>query len=82
MKTAISIPDNLFKEVERFAQEQDCSRSQVFAIAVKELMEKARARELLKSLNKAYSEDETEEDKAVRRKAKSYYASKVLKERY
>jgi len=80
MKTAISIPDEIFKEVERFAEEHDCSRSQVFYLAVKEFMKKAESQDLLNALNEAYSEEETVEEKTLRRKSKKYYSKKILKE--
>ncbi len=80
MKTAISIPDELFKEVEHFAGEHKCSRSQVFYLAVKEFMKKVESQDLLNALNKAYSEEETVEEKTLRRKSKKYYSKKILKE--
>ena len=52
----------------------------MFVIALKEFLEKLKSAQLLKSLNDAYSEVETFEEKAVREKGKRYYAKKVLKE--
>ncbi|MCX5895306.1 MAG: ribbon-helix-helix domain-containing protein [Proteobacteria bacterium] len=80
MKTAVSVPDDIFREVEKFAKEYHYSRSEVFVIALKEFLEKLKSAQLLKSLNDAYSEVETFEEKAVREKGKRYYAKKVLKE--
>lgn len=82
MKTAISIPDELFEEVEEAAKEQRRSRSELFAVAVKEYLERIRSQKLLGALNKAYSEPELQEDAAVRQKTKKYYAKKILKEPY
>ncbi|MEJ2697357.1 MAG: hypothetical protein P8013_11990 [Candidatus Sulfobium sp.] len=82
MKTAISIPDEIFEEVEEFAKEHHCSRSQVFVIAVKELMERIRSRQLLDTLNELYADIETPEDKALKKKAVEHYRKRVLKERY
>ncbi len=82
MKTAISIPDEIFKEVEEFARKHHYSRSEVFVIAVKELLEKLKSRQLLDTLNELYSDVETSEDKKLRKKAIRHYVKKVLKEPY
>ena len=79
MKTAISIPDALFHEVERFSKEHRRSRSGVFVMAVEKLLEKERARKLLDALNEAYSEAESTEETIRREKGKKYYAKKILK---
>lgn len=82
MKTAISIPDDIFREVEKFAEEHKYSRSEVFVVAVKEFLEKLKSKELLKALNETYSEEESTEEKTVREKGKEYYTKAVLKEKY
>ena len=81
MKTAISVPDDIFREVDEFAKKQSCSRSEVFTLAVKEFLEKSKSRQLLNTLNEVYSEPEIEtaEDRKRRRKAISHFARKVLK---
>ena len=80
MKTAISIPDQLFEAVEDFSKKHRRSRSEVFVKAVRELLEKERSRELLETLDKVYSEEESVEETTLREKGKRYYAKKVLKE--
>ena len=80
MKTAISIPDRLYEEVEVFSKRHRRSRSEVFAMAVRSLLEKEKNKELLAALNEAYSEEETVEEKVLREKGKRYHARKVLKE--
>ncbi len=40
MKTAISLPDKLFERAERFAQQIDLNRSQLYARALHEYLEK------------------------------------------
>lgn len=82
MKTAISIPDEIFKEVEKFAKEHNYSRSEVFVIALQEFLKKLESRKLLEALNDAYSVAETPEEKSIREKGKKYYAKKVLKSKY
>lgn len=84
MKTAISIPDEIFKEVDEFAKEQKCSRSEVFTLAVKEFIEKSKAKHLLRTLNEVYSEPESEtgDDRQRRHKAIRHFSRKVLKDSY
>jgi metal-responsive CopG/Arc/MetJ family transcriptional regulator len=81
MKTAISIPDHLFKEIEKIAKDQHYSRSEVFTRAVEEYVEKRRSRQLLDALNEAYAAAESPEEYAVREKSKRRYRRTVLKER-
>lgn len=82
MKTAISIPDEIFEEIEKFAKEHNYSRSEVFVIAVKEFLNHLESKKLLNALNKAYSVAESDEEKRLREKSKKHYARDVLKERY
>jgi metal-responsive CopG/Arc/MetJ family transcriptional regulator len=79
MKTALSIPDEIFKEVEKFAKEHHFSRSEVFVIAVKEFLKKLASKKLLDALNNAYSDVESPEEKTLRVKSKKYYINRVLK---
>ena len=82
MKTAISIPDEMFKEIEEVTKECDCSRSQVFVMATREFLERRKSKKLLEALNDAYKTAETHEEIKVRRQAKVYHAGKVRKEPY
>ena len=80
MKTAISIPDEIFQEIERFSKEHRYSRSQVFVMAVKEFLSKLKSKQLLDALNEAYSGDDPPEEITLREKSKRYYAKKIVKE--
>ncbi len=82
MKTAISIPDEIFKEIKRFAKEHNYSRSEIFAVAAKEFIEKLKSRQLLELLNRVYEDIETPEDTTLRKKAIRHYTKRVLKEPY
>lgn len=82
MKTAISIPDELFKEVEKYAREHHYSRSKVFVTAVKEFLNGLKSRQMLILLDEVCGEVETSEDIALRKKALKHYKKKVLKETY
>jgi len=81
MKTAISVPDALFNEVEKVAKESHSSRSEVFATAVREYLEKRKSKKLLDDLNKSLTVAESQEEYTVRQKSKKRYARAVLKER-
>lgn len=51
MKTAISIPDSLFKAAENYAKRVDKSRSQLFAEAMAEYLERHSPSEVTRTLN-------------------------------
>ncbi len=78
MKTAISVPDTIFREVDAFAKQHHYSRSEVFVRAVKDLLEKKSAAELLETLNKAYADAETPEDRDAR-KFNNHHSMRMLK---
>jgi metal-responsive CopG/Arc/MetJ family transcriptional regulator len=83
IKTAISVPEDLFKEIDRFARERKCSRSEVFVRASEQYLEGLKTREMLDALNAAYGEEETEDEKLLRQKSKERYRTSVLaKETY
>ena len=82
MKIAISIQDDIFKEVEETAKELHCSRSEIFSTAVREFLEKMKSKRLLDALNKAYSEVELPEEAQVRKAGKRRYVDIASKERY
>ncbi len=81
MKTAISVPDELFREVEKAARENHLSRSEVFVVAVREYLEKRKARRLLKEIDAALAVAESGEDYAVRQKSKKRYGRMLSRER-
>ena len=73
MKTAISIPDHIYEEVNRLARENNTSRSRIFCAAVEEYLKKVRANRLLETLNSVYADEGTPEEKIIRAKTKEYY---------
>ncbi len=73
MKIAISIPDNVFREVKRIAEKQQRSRSEVIVEAVKEYLKDLESHRLLDALNEAYSGPETEEERDARSAALDLY---------
>jgi metal-responsive CopG/Arc/MetJ family transcriptional regulator len=73
IKTAISLEEPLFREVESLVRELRMSRSQFFALAAREYIEQARNRDLLNRINRAYSEGPTAAEKALNEKRKTYH---------
>ena len=81
MKTAISIPDELFEELDKVSKEYRASRSHVITVAIGEYLDRMKSRKLLEDLNASLVSDSPEERK-VRERGRRHYAGKVLKERY
>ena len=59
MKTAISIPEEIFKEAERAAKKLGVSRSELYAKAVLDFVERYRRDNLTEKLNEVYSNNES-----------------------
>jgi len=78
MKTAISIPDHIFEQVNKLAQEKKTSRSRIFCAAVEEYLKKMKAHKLLEALNSVYADEATPEEKLLLAKTTEYYERKVL----
>ena len=55
MKTAISINDELLREVDETARLMKLSRSRLFALAVGEFLKRRRREEMLLRLNEVYA---------------------------
>jgi len=62
MKTAISIPDNVFKTADSFARRKKLSRSAVFTIAVTEFLAHHHQEDVTEQLNKVYGQQESSLD--------------------
>jgi len=65
MKTAISIPDDLFEQADGLAQELAVSRSQLYARAIAEYTERHRSRNVRQKLDEIYANQESELDPAL-----------------
>lgn len=57
MKTAISIPDEVFEAAERTANSLGVSRSELYATAVREFLERQRREGVTEKLNRVYEDD-------------------------
>jgi metal-responsive CopG/Arc/MetJ family transcriptional regulator len=67
MKTAISIPDELFESAERFAQRQGMSRSELYATALRYYLQEHRSEGITERLDEIYSTEAEALDPAITR---------------
>ncbi len=63
LKTAISIQESLFREVDILAHKMHVSRSQLFARAMGDFIQKQQNRQLLEQLNTAYDDAPDREER-------------------
>ena len=54
MKTAVSIPDEIFEKVERLAEREQRSRSEVYSAALREYVARHAPDETTEAMNQAY----------------------------
>lgn len=55
MKTAVFVPDGLFEQADRLANQLSISRSELYARALKELVDRVGSAAVTKQLNAAYA---------------------------
>jgi metal-responsive CopG/Arc/MetJ family transcriptional regulator len=55
MKTAISIPDDVFESADELAEELGVSRSELYSTAVAEYLAKYKAQDVTAKLNEVYA---------------------------
>ena len=65
MKTAISIPDKIFKRAERLARRLGITRSHLYRLAVEDYVEKQRPESITDAMNRVVDEVETHGDEFV-----------------
>lgn len=65
VKTAISIQEPLFKEVDSVARKMKISRSRLFALAARDFIEREQNRQLLEQINRAHSDGLDVEERKV-----------------
>lgn len=78
MKIAISIPEDVFRQVKKASDEQNRSRSEIIVEAVREYFIKLESRRIFDSLNEVYASPETEEERADRAADLDLYKRTVL----
>ncbi len=62
MKTAISVPNDVFERIERYAKKKKISRSQIFSKAAEEYLDKREKEEITANLNEVYSKENSSVD--------------------
>jgi metal-responsive CopG/Arc/MetJ family transcriptional regulator len=77
MKTAISIPDEVFAFAEQFAKRQHLSRSELYTRAVSEYVEEHKTMQVREKLDSVYSTEPSKPDPALAR-----LQSKAVKEKW
>jgi metal-responsive CopG/Arc/MetJ family transcriptional regulator len=70
MKTAISLPDDLFKAVDALARRLGMARSRLVAEALAEYVAKHKGSRVTEQLDAVYAAEPSELDESVRRAAK------------
>ena len=68
IKTAISLREDLFEQVETLASEMKISRSRLFALALEEFLQRYQSQQLLERINAAYDEVPDPSEQALRRR--------------
>jgi len=66
MKTAISLPDDLFESADELAERLGVSRSELYADAVAEYLAKHRGQDVTARLNEVYADESSGLDPALR----------------
>jgi Ribbon-helix-helix protein, copG family len=69
MKTAISIPDEIFEQAERAAKRLGLSRSELFTKAVKEFLDQRSATNITRSYDAGFGDGEEDDLTEFRRRA-------------
>jgi metal-responsive CopG/Arc/MetJ family transcriptional regulator len=67
MKTAISIPEELFESAERFARGRGMSRSELYATALRRYLEEHRAGMITERLDEIYGAESDGLDRDIAR---------------
>ena len=74
MKTAISIPDDIFESAERAAKALGLSRSELYATAVREFVERYRTDNVTERLDRVYAQDDSSSSLDTRLRALQAYS--------
>lgn len=74
VKTAISMQEELFEEVDKLAEELHVSRSKLFVMAVQEYIKKNESKKLLSQINDAFSDHPDSEETKIQSKMRQKHA--------
>jgi metal-responsive CopG/Arc/MetJ family transcriptional regulator len=67
MKTAVPLPDEIFRQAEATAKKLRISRSKLYASAISEYLDRHRAESVTERLNQVYSTQDSRLDPAFER---------------
>ena len=67
MKTAVSVPDDLFRQAEEAARRLRVSRSKLFSTALSEFLQRQESNSITERLNEVYSRRTAKVDPALQR---------------
>ena len=73
VKTAISLDEEIYQEVERLARELNVSRSRLIALALEDFLRRHQNQKLLREINAGYDESMEEEDRDVSRRMRRHF---------
>ena len=77
IKTAISIDEPLFEQVDNLAHELNTSRSRIFALAVTEFIQRRKNQKLLEAINDAYDDVHEVKEESLRSMMRSKHLKMV-----
>ncbi len=77
VKTAISLQQSLFEQVDALAQELQISRSRLFVLAVEAFLQRYQNRQLLEAINEVYDDLPDAEEQALRDKMRQQHRRMV-----
>lgn len=77
VKTAISIRKELFQKAEEVARSMKVSRSQLFSIALEDLIERRANSDILAQINSACADEPDESEKRFRKKVRRVHKKVV-----
>lgn len=77
VKTAISLQNSLFEQVEALSHKLNVSRSQLIALALEDFIEQYQNRQLLDDLNQAYV-DSTDADQLTRNPGRKRHHRRIV----
>lgn len=80
IKTAISLHENIFKQVDQLAGELHVSRSRLFVLAMEEFIKKNENKKLLARINTVYDENFTEDEKKISNAMKTKHRKDIESE--
>ncbi len=79
-KTAISIEKSVLDQIDDLSEKLNISRSRLFTLAAEEFIKRHKAQELIKAINDAYDEPDTEEQVVFKKMQRNL--KKLVKEKW